>query len=182
MDGIVWVDSFTNSKVVVGRWNYWEMRKISEGAIQKRGLKYKGGDHKSAYNGVFFFFIPNRNSGTGVPNTNRVKVRKRCTETAMIRKFVNQHSSQFLRNTLSVIISACCFIPSKFLTFWPFIRLYFFKIQFTSANFLLLLLLLLFSAFAKIYTRKKFKNLSMAKTRASKIQFFLFMKINRHKN
>ena len=129
----------------------------------------------------YFFSIPNRNSGKEVPNTNRVKVRKRCTEITMIRKFVNQHSSQFLRNTLSVIISACCFIPSKFLTFWPFIRLYFFKIQFTSASFLLLLLLL-FSAFAKIYTRKKFKNLSMAKIRASKIQFFLFMKINRHEN
>ena len=58
MDGIVWVDSFTNSKVVVGRWNYWEMRNISDRAIQKQGLKYKGGDHKSAYNGVFFSPFP----------------------------------------------------------------------------------------------------------------------------
>ena len=179
MDGIVWVDSFTNSKVVVSIWNYWEMRKTSEGAIQKRGLKYKGGIINLPIMG-YFYSIPKRNSSTEDPNTNRVKVRKRCTETAMIRKLVNQHSSQFLINTLSVTISACCFIPSKFVTFWPFIRLYFFKMQFTSANFLLLLLL--FSAFVKIYTRKKFKNLSFAKISASKIQFFLLMKINRHEN
>ena len=34
------------------------MRNISDRAIQKQGLKYKGGDHKSAYNGVFFSPFP----------------------------------------------------------------------------------------------------------------------------